>query len=61
MNDREFSDIEIFERSRKGISLLCSYYVIITYASLTRERLRGGDISTPQEFIFQQFAYFLKS
>jgi hypothetical protein len=28
MNDREFSDIEIFERSRKGISL---FMLILCY------------------------------
>jgi hypothetical protein len=37
MNDREFSDIEIFERSRKEYRCLCSYYVINTYASLMYE------------------------
>jgi hypothetical protein len=37
MNDREFSDSEIFERSRKEYRCLCAYYVINTYASLMYE------------------------
>jgi hypothetical protein len=36
MNDREFSDIEIFVRERE-YRCLCSYYVIKTYASLMYE------------------------
>jgi hypothetical protein len=37
MNDREFSDIEIFEHSRKGISLFMLILFINTYASLMYE------------------------
>jgi hypothetical protein len=46
MNDREFSDIEIFERSWKGISLLCLYYVINAYASLMYELKKNGKVFT---------------
>jgi hypothetical protein len=46
MNDREFSDIEIFEHSRKGILLFCSYYVINTYASLLYKLKKIGKLFT---------------
>jgi hypothetical protein len=37
MNDREFSDIEIFDVREREYRCLCSYYVINTYASLMYE------------------------
>jgi hypothetical protein len=46
MNDREFSDIESFEHSRKEYRCLCSYYVINTYASLMYELKKIGKIFT---------------
>jgi hypothetical protein len=45
-NDREFSDIEIFERSRKEYRGLCSYYVINTYGSLMYELKKIGTVLT---------------
>jgi hypothetical protein len=44
MIDREFSDIEMFERSRKGIRCLCSYCVVNTYASLMYELKKIGTV-----------------
>jgi hypothetical protein len=46
MNDREFSDIEIFEHSRKGISLFMLIYIINTYASSMYELKKIGKVFT---------------
>ena len=42
-----------------ALSSLCFSSVLLWNMSLTW-RGGAGDISTPQEFIFQQFAYFLE-
>jgi hypothetical protein len=45
-NDREFSDIEIFNVREREYRCLCSYYVINTYASLMYELKKIGKVFT---------------
>jgi hypothetical protein len=63
MNDREFSDIEIFERSRKGISLfmlmLCYLFIYILfiwsiqYGVITQQDIEHVKINTYASFMYK--------